>query len=130
MLSAQQAIQQSLWEESEPKRPALPAPIMSAESQEEYERRRVVEMAEKVHWRAMSRTESLRCWPGVEIQEGEQAWRAFRARDRRVLESNVMLDHKMTEIKRKLLHEYDVVPAFQGGRWVLFTVEGTIDDYI
>jgi hypothetical protein len=76
-MSAQQAIQQSLWDESEREKPVMPSPIMSTESQEEYERRRVVEMAEKVHWRSMSRTEPLRCWPGVEIKEGEQEWRAF-----------------------------------------------------
>jgi hypothetical protein len=50
---------------------------VSTESKEAYERRRVAEMAEKLGWRSMSKEEPLRCWPSIEIAEGERAWRAF-----------------------------------------------------
>lgn len=46
------------------------------ESHEEFERRRVREMAEKVGWPAVKEG-PVRRWPGVEIAEGEPAWRTF-----------------------------------------------------
>jgi len=72
-----QMAQLRLWEEPQSlihcDAPLLP----EMESKEAYEHRRVAEMAEKLQWRGMSRAEPVRCWPGVEIAEGEASWRAF-----------------------------------------------------
>ena len=46
------------------------------EPQEAYERRRCVEMAEKLCWPGVS-IEPVRRWPGVTISEGMEAWRDF-----------------------------------------------------
>jgi hypothetical protein len=52
---------------------------VSTEPKEAYERRRVTEMAEKLCWQGIT-LEPVRSWPGVEIADGETAWRAFLAK--------------------------------------------------
>lgn len=50
------------------------------EPKEVYERRRTVEMAEKLGWPTIQ-LEPLRCWPGVTIPEGAEGWHDFLAQE-------------------------------------------------